>query len=941
MQERDALINVLQFSWLTVISLGLASAPLAAGVSTRNLPAEGVTDDSVTMKAELTTGSAETVAIMAYCGTRDKGNRPDDWEFRIILGHRTSGVIEAPIAGLEPGTIYCYTFQARTPNSESWAPKPMTFSTKPAPSVRDSREWVKSLNRWEIPERGLISSKPASRWEEGLISGNGKMGALVMSRPRDERIILTHEKVWLPLHKPLPPVEQATLLPRIRQMIKEGRYQDAADLVVAQSVKENYGPKRWTDPFMPALDLLVHMDAKGELRNYLRSVDFSTGVATVRWEDERGVFRRRLFVSRADNLMVLSLTGPEKQKFNCTLELAQHPIDNSNASWQAQERFAYGIKQIEIGANRKWMTYRSSFMRTNGGYLAAAYVTVRKAASTSEGRKVVVRNAEEVLVVLRIEPSEDYAKADIRTLEQDVSRIKGDFQTLLNRHAKIHAQIFNRAKLDLNGGEDRFLPTEDLIAKSSVESPSMALLEKVFDAGRYTILSPSGDRPPNLQGKWTGTWGAPWSGDCTLNGNVQSAVASMLSGNMPECMESLFKYVEAFVPHMQENARRLYGCRGIHLPSRTSTHGFNNHFDETWPMTFWTAGAGWIARFFYDYYLYTGNRTFLVERALPFMKEAASFYEEFLIEDESGKYVFNPSYSPENNPGNSKSQAAINATMDIAVAKDLLTNLIDACESLKVDHAGVARWKRMLAKMPDYMVNADGAVKEWAWPTLEDNYTHRHSSHLFPLFFGVAPDIAQNPPILQAFRRAIELRVRERIRQGGGDMSFGLVQLGQAATSLADARTAYTILRWLANRYYYSNLVSSHDPGPAIFNVDICGGLPDLLIRMLVQSKPGQIELLPALPDQLASGEADGVLCRGQVLMKSLKWNQKQIHVVLNSKKDQTITLKLPGEIASVRTTAGRAEIKQTSHGSREIIKAGNISGTIIQHVTPCKSRRS
>lgn len=74
------------------------------------------------------------------------------------------------------------------------------------------------------------------------------------------------------------------------------------------------------------------------------------------------------------------------------------------------------------------------------------------------------------------------------------------------------------------------------------------------------------------------------------------------------------------------------------------------------------------------------------------------------------------------------------------------------------------------------------------------------------------------------------------------------------------------------------------------------------------------------MPDQLASGETAGVLCRGQVLVKSLKWNQKQIHVVLNSKKDQTITLKLPGEIASIRATAGRAEIKQTSYGNERRI---------------------
>jgi hypothetical protein len=905
-----------------------------ASSSLRNLPPEGVTDEAATLRAELTT-SGEATTVKAYCGTRDGKHRPDDWEFAILVGDHKSGVIEVPLEELKPGTKYYYTFQARTGvEVQSWAPESMTFTTKPTAAMQNNRQWIRGPGRREIPARGFISSKPASRWGDALLSGNGKIGALVMGRPLDEKIILAHERVRLPLHKPLLPIDQASLLPEIRRLIREGKYQDAVDLVFAESWKEGYGLDRrtdpfraalpigrmvirWTDPFVPAMDLLVHTEGKGDLRNSVRTVDFSTGVATVRWEDERGAFRRRLFVSRPDNVVVLSIEGPSKGKLSCVLELARRPIDKETTYFQGQEKAAYGIKQTEIGADRQWLTYRSSFARSEGGYQGAAHVIVKSGWSGAEGHKLVIRDADEVLVLLRLEPLENYANSDIGTLKNDLMKVEGDFPTLLARHAKIHGEIFNRVKLDLNEGEDRYLPTEDLIAKSTVENTSIALLEKVFDAGRYTILSSSGDWPPALQGKWTGTWGPPWSGDYTLDGNVQSAIASMLDGNMPESMESVFNYLESLLPALRENAKRLFGCRGIVLPTRASTHGFNNHFDETWPMTFWTAGAGWMARFYYDYYLYTGDRDFLLRRALPFMKEVALFYEDFLTEEENGKYVFNPSYSPENNPTNGPSQAAINATMDIAVAKDLLSNLVEACTTLNVEPEGVARWKRMLTKMPEYMLNADGAVKEWAWPTLEDNYQHRHCSHLYPLWYGLAPDVADNPQLLQGFRRAIELRMQERVRQGGGTMAFGMIQLGQAATSLGDGQTAYTFVRWLANRNYYTGLASSHDSGPRIFNVDISGGLPDVMIRMLVQSKPGRIDLLPALPEQLASGKIDGVLARGQILVKSLKWNPEQVRVVLNSGKDQTLTLSVPRDIASIQAAAGQTEIKETGFANR------------------------
>ena len=91
----------------------------------------------------------------------------------------------------------------------------------------------------------------------------------------------------------------------------------------------------------------------------------------------------------------------------------------------------------------------------------------------------------------------------------------------------------------------------------------------------------------------------------------------------------------------------MYGYPGILSASRTSSHGLNNHFSVEWPMTFWTIGAAWNAHFFYDYYLYTMDREFFLNHALPYMKECIVFFEKFLIEDENGKWMFVPSYSPE------------------------------------------------------------------------------------------------------------------------------------------------------------------------------------------------------------------------------------------------------------------------------------------------------
>ena len=581
--------------------------------------------------------------------------------------------------------------------------------------------------------------------------------------------------------------------------------------------------------------------------------------------------------------------------------------------------------KVTIAAEGPVLTYRNIFLKRRpdsiAGHEGAAHVRARGGSVETLKDAIVVKGADEVLVLVGLDVIDNAEKSILGSLQNRLTALTADFDELLGRHAAIHGEIFNRTRLDLGGGQDHKLSSEELLKKSSLGNLNRALLEKEFDAARYAILSSTGELPPTLQGVWTGTWTPPWQSDYTQNGNVPSAVASMLMANMPECMEAYINYIESMVPHFRANARKLYGCRGIMLPSRTSAHGYNVHFNEEYIHLFWTPGAAWAAHFFYDYYLYTGDREFLEKRALPFMKEAALFFEDFLYEGHEGKYMFNPSYSPENTPSNSNSQACINATMDIAIVKELLTNLVTVCEELDIEQEGVMRWKWMLQKMPEYQINDDGTVAEWTTEDLIDNplidnHRHRHISHLYALYDGLGDEIATDKALRDAFKKVIENRMGPRRADGGGVMSFGLVQLGQSAASLGEADLAYEVVDMLANVYWRPNMVSTHNPN-SIFNVDICGGMPAVIIKMLVYSEPGKIVLLPALPKEWPSGVIEGVLCRGQVEVKRLKWDDRpfdftqdrQVAVSLVSQIPQNVTIKIPQGFKDVKITKGDADI--------------------------------
>jgi len=166
---------------------------------------------------------------------------------------------------------------------------------------------AQASKKLSVPERGFISSEPGQTWEQGLLSGNGTVGASVLGRPLDEIVVFSHKHMFVPERDPLLPPATATRLFEIRRLIDRGLYAQAGQLAVDASAQKEF---LYPDPLMPAFDLRIQMTASGAVSEYLRSTDFETGETTVHWSDSRGTFERRLFVSRADGIAVMRITGP-------------------------------------------------------------------------------------------------------------------------------------------------------------------------------------------------------------------------------------------------------------------------------------------------------------------------------------------------------------------------------------------------------------------------------------------------------------------------------------------------------------------------------------------------------------------------------------------------------------------------------------------------------
>jgi hypothetical protein len=227
--------------------------------------------------------------------------------------------------------------------------------------------------------------------------------------------------------------------------------------------------------------------------------------------------------------------------------------------------------------------------------------------------------------------------------------------------------------------------------------------------------------------------------------------------------------------------------------------------------------------------------------------------------------------------------------MDVAVTRDLLTNLIRISAELGLDDPDLARWRALLDALPPYRV-AGGMLAEWCHPDLSDQPAHRHASHLWPLWYEPDPLITDDPAVRAAAVATVRSRLAWWAGTESGEMAYGLAQLGLAAAALGLADEAYTAVELMAGRYWRPNLVPTHDRN-ALFNVDIAGGFPAVVAAMLVRCAHGRLDLLPALPGAWPRGRVTGLAARDAVEIQELSWEPGHVRAVLRSTWDTRLTV--------------------------------------------------
>ena len=647
----------------------------------------------------------------------------------------------------------------------------------------------------------------------------------------------------------------------------------------------------WTDPYHPALVMKISQPKINKIKNYKRSIDFESGEISVTWEDRKHRYSRNSFVSRADNLIIQKMSG-NGNDINCSISLDMQGARPND--WATRREIPYGVDEPVKSTTGEWLIFRLNYKLNERGYEVVTKVVTVNGKSSVDTGVLTIQDADEVLLLSRIIPLEDFAISQIESAKQEIEHAGTDYIALLKKHTKIHKEIVNRVEFDVYPDDAPRHSVEELIARQNA-NPAVIdpeFLEDLFYMGRYALLSSSGQNPPNLMGIWNGQWRPAWSGDFTTDANINLQISAANIGNMREAIMSYMLLLERIADDWEINARKIYGVRGYLAGTRTSgRRGLHTHFNVSFPGHFWLAGAEWLLLPCFEYYQVSGDCEFLEQRLLPMMEKTALFFEDFLIEeDENGYLIFAPSYSPENQPKNQKVQASVNAVMDIAAAKEVFTNLIAIYEEWEVKPEQIKKYLEMIAKIPPYLINEDGALKEWAIDDLEDNYNHRHVSHLYPVWPGHEINPEDSPELYEAAIIAMNKR-------GKGNMSaHGVMHSALIRARLKMPEEVYkNTLFLLTNNFIYNGMFTSHNPNLHIYNSDALCSLPAVILESLIYSKPGLIEILSGWDDRMPSGKISNVLCRTNAIVDELSWDMAngQVKVKLTSDKAQDIMLML------------------------------------------------
>ena len=738
----------------------------------------------------------------------------------------------------------------------------------------------------------LWYNKPAHAFEESLPIGNGKLGALIYGGADNDSIYLNDITLWT--GTPVNPKEGGDSykwIPKIREALFKEDYKTADSL-------QHYVQGHNSEYYQP-LGLLKIKDLnKGVVSSYYRELNLDNSLASIHYMRNGVKYTKEYFASHPDKMVAIKLNSSQKGALNCDISLTALIPHQVKASEQQLTMTGHVLGEEENSTH---------------------YCTILQAKNTdgkiwASDSTLHLEGVSEAIIYLVNETSYNgFDKHPVKEGAPYIENVTDDawhlknftYEELRQRHQDDYQNLFGRVSFTLKDAKyDTTRPTDKQLLAYSDNKESNPYLEMLyFQFGRYLLISSSRTPgiPANLQGLWAPALRSPWRGNYTININLEENYWPAEVANLSELVMPVDGLVKGLSVTGRHNAQHFYAIdKGWCTGHNTDAWAMSNPVgtgNESPQWSNWAMGGAWLVETLWDHYDYTRDVQYLRETAYPLMKGAADFLLEWLIPDphNPNELITAPCTSPEADYITDKGyrgSSFYGGTADLAIIRELFKNTIKGAKVLGIDEEYQQRVQKALDRLRPYHIGKRGNLMEWYHDWDDQDWHHRHQSHLLGLYPFHQISISKTPELAAASTKTLEIK---------GDQSTGWSTGWRINlwARLHRADKAYQIYRnlltYVSPEIYkdrkhhsggtYPNLFDAHPP----FQIDGNFGGTAGVCEMLMQSDGDTMDLLPALPAAWENGEMKGLKARGNYTV-NITWQDKKV-------KKTTITSHLGGQL--------------------------------------------